>query len=324
MKATIIKAWPELIDFLPSLHALTDQEQRAAAKKANVLVSFRSVRSVNSTGLTVFLLRLLRFVGDKKQLKISYECSEEIKSKLETLGVYSNLTEILGSVQHELLLIKPKDRKLPSLEENPPISSPIYRLKFSAFAERREAVYEFVKWLADRIMRLSNNYKLQANGLPMLLNEIAKNSADHTTKDAFFGMDLKPINERKSRFNFVFGDLGLGIKQHVAENLPSELENRKAKMSLYEAYRLALTPGFTGKPRSAINQGQGMSTIVGYATKLNVNLSIFDAKSRGLLSNFKPVSSPTHSAVRMIFHNVGNDVGFFYYGDCIFEKLEER
>ncbi len=91
-------------------------------------------------------------------------------------------------------------------------------------------------------------------------------------------------------------------------------KNRAKKLSLSDAYHYALSPGKTTRPNSKDNKGIGMSIIFDVARSINMNLSVFDALSRGLLSKAK---DRTHVELRKVFYNTGNDVGFYYYGELM-------
>jgi hypothetical protein len=154
----------------------------------------------------------------------------------------------------------------------------------------------------------------------MLIHEIAKNSADHAHHDALFGLDILPFTANMCRLTFAFGDLGIGIKNNVQAHLLSPFSTRSKHMSLYETYLWAIAPGNSSAKHNGINKGQGMSLIIDAANSLNISLSIFDANSRGLLNEVGNVDNLSHASARRAFHNIGHDVGFFYYGECLLEK----
>ena len=319
MKPTIVKAWPELVDFLPALPAFTDPRRTTIRNNQPVEVDFSSIRSVSSVGLTVFILQLLRLVGSTRPITIR-QCSHSISTKLSGLGTFDILTELTGPYQQELpsgneaypsrVLTSPGTRNLP-----------IYCLRFNSAEDRRNEAKMFVAWLSEHSFELVKDLRIAINGLLMLLNEIAKNSADHSDADALFGIDVSPVDHSMFRLTFVFGDLGKGIKKNIQSHmLPEEKSKRLAHMSLYEAYRLAVKPGYTSKPRSRVNKGHGMSIIIDAATDLGIHLSVFDAWSRGILSAVPDVEMPTHQAIRRIFHNLGHDVAFFYYGETFLKR----
>lgn len=319
MKPTKVKAWPELIDYLPSLPALRETRMEGGAGKAPVDVDFGSVRSVSSTGLTMFLLRLLRLLGDRNAAGIKMDCAPDIKEKLEKLGAVQLLGAMAGNIQSELGLASAGSRSAPTHAE-PHFSLPVYRLCFEAGTDRRKVVNRFLPWLATQLEPLENVFEFESNGLVMLLNEIAKNAADHAATDAMFGFDVMPSTQNTSRLTFAFGDLGIGIKRHIEEHLPSEIKSRQPHMSLYEAYRLAIKPGYSSNPDTTLNKGHGMSIIITCAIDLSLHLSVFDASSRGLLNSLERLDQPTHSGLRRIFHHVGREVGFCYYGEGIITR----
>ena len=319
MKPTKIKAWPELVGFLPGLPKLRELQSERSESAANVEVDFASVRTVNSTGLTVFLLRLLEVLAGHKKPVIRRDCQPAILKRLEHLGAFAHLADITGAIENELSL-SPLSTVPILADENDSLALPVHRLRFGTESNRRLPVHRFISWLAENLGPLRKEYVIEPNGLIILLNEIAKNTADHARADALFGLDLIPINNCHSRLTFAFGDLGIGIKKHIEQNLPAEEENRRQHMSLYEAYRLALKPGYTSSTDTELNKGHGMSIIIDCAIDLNIHLSVFDALSRGLLSSVSRNEKLSHALVRRIFHNVGHHLGFFYFGELIVRK----
>lgn len=314
MKPIKIKAWPELMDFLPCLPALTDSRRQSSAESGPVEVDFSLVRTVSSTGLTIFLLQLLRLLGKHRVAILRQEGEPEILEELNRLGAFRLLADLAGSLQPKLQTeLSLHDKQINSI--NPIFRLPIYKVHFTKTIDPRKTVNVFTKWLSENIPPLTNHLNLHCNGLVMLLNEIAKNTADHAQEDALFGFDVFPLANNSYKLTFAFGDFGIGIKRHISEHLPPELHSRIKHMSLYEAYRLAVQPGYTSNRLSGLNKGHGMSIIIDIASDLGLHLSVFDAWSRGLLTLIPNVQSPTHEAIRRIFQNVGHDVGFFYYGE---------
>jgi hypothetical protein len=319
MKPTKIKAWPELVGFLPSLPKIRELQSEPTDGAAGIEVDFASVRAVNSTGLTVFLLRLLELLAGHKKPLIRRDCQTTILIQLERLGAFTHLADITGAIEHELPLSS--SSTAPTFaEDNDSLALPVYRLRFGTEPNRRLAVHRFVSWLAENLGPLRNEYIIEPNGLIMLLNEIAKNTADHARADALFGLDVIPLSNGHSRLTFAFGDLGMGIKKHIERNLPAEEESRRQHMSLYEAYRLALKPGYTSSADTELNKGHGMSIIIDCAIDLDIHLSVFDALSRGLLSSVSRDEKLSHALVRRIFHSVGHHLGFFYFGELMIRK----
>jgi hypothetical protein len=314
-KPTRVRAWPELVDFLPSLTVLKEPGNDSGSVRP-IHIDFGSVRAVTSTGLTVFLLRLLRLLKDRPNPVIRDDCPEVIRSELEQLRAFHILNSKGRTFQRELRLASVGAGTPPTTSR---FSLPVFSLSFDG-SKRRKTVNAFSTWLLDQLLPLEDVYKFRSNGFVMLLNEIAKNSEDHAKADALFGFDIIPITNEVSKLTFAFGDVGVGIKQHIQAHLPPEEESRRKHMSLYEAYRLALKPGYTSNRGSGLNRGHGMSIIVDNASSMKLHLSVFDAQSRGLLTDLAEVEKNSHSAIRRIFHKVGHDVGFFYFGETYMSR----
>lgn len=315
MKATKIRVWPELVEYIPALAVLTDP-RRNSALTTQVELDFAAVRDLSSSGLTVFLLQLSRLLGPDRTVIVRHDAPPAVRARLDELGCSSFLLSRRGlESQQSDLFPDPNLIEPPILLEFGVHSLPVYHLRFSETAVRREAVRGFLSFLKREISRIAEVTAVETNGMIMLLNEIAKNTADHTKADALFGMDLFTRPDGSYRVSFVFGDLGVGIKSHIEQNLPEEESKRLRHMSLYEAYRLAVKPGYTSSRRSGVNKGHGMSIIIDCANTLGLHLSVFDAWSRGILSALPDLHSHSHAAIRRVFRTIGHDVGFFYFGE---------
>lgn len=318
MKPTKIKAWPELTGFQPGLVEIRVNPVSNTAQ-IPIEIDFGSVRQVTSTGLTIFLLRVFGFLKASSPVQIVQDCEAQIRNKLEALGAFSLLQTLNGSTQAGLVFEAEKASSKPRIDDHI-CSVPVFHLAFSKTNPRREEFHRFKRWLLENLSCLLEEYDSKPNALIQLMGEIAKNTADHADTDGLFGMDLMQLDERRSLLTFAFGDLGEGIKRNVEKHMSGFLSNRLPHLSLYEPYRLALTPGFSSKGEKGQNKGHGMTIIIDCAKDLGAHLSIFDANSRGLLTDLERIHKPSHAAVRRIFHNVGNNVGFFYYGELHLTK----
>jgi hypothetical protein len=148
-----------------------------------------------------------------------------------------------------------------------------------------------------------------------MLTEMAKNSADHTPDNAYFGLD---IVEKNSTFGlkFSFGDLGIGVNQSIRNFIKedSAFNEKEKHLALTDAYHYALQIGNTTK-RNSLNKGIGMASIYELSRQMCFTLSVYDANSRGLLSCANNI---THTELRKVFFDVGFKVGFHYHGEINF------
>lgn len=199
------------------------------------------------------------------------------------------------------------------------LSWPIYTLNLSANPkDRRQGVSEFQEWIYAKLVNLRKEFLFHHTQLVKVLVEIAKNSADHTTSDAFFGLDISVSPKRdKLVLTFALADLGIGIKQNIQKYYVDVLKKRIPHFSIYEAYYVALQPGFTTKPHERINKGAGMSLILDGSRGMHLSLSVFDAKSRGLLHR---LSDKSHLGIRKVFLDLDTSVGFYYFGKLVAGK----
>ncbi len=157
MKSTQVKAWPELIDFQPAMAVLREQQNKTKNGRPGVDVDFGSVYTITSSGLTIFLLRLIRLLGEKRIPNVKNEFRPEIQKKLDELGAFKILGKMIGSVQGELPLLSQSDEGFHAAKSRG-INYPIYRLGFESGKDRRLPVMEFVEWLYGVISKLNDTY----------------------------------------------------------------------------------------------------------------------------------------------------------------------
>lgn len=321
MKNINFKAWPELTAFYPS----TIRIERATATKHPLFLDFSGCREISSTGLTVWLLRILSFI---KQSPKRREYSTELFSSNEWLHKIKQLSFFHHLNQYAVNC----DMHVPETEYSGPfkplqhysfnnrevISYPIFCLDLTEQrdGERRDVITPFRKTLMELLIPFKERYNFNACQFITIISEMLKNSADHTNEEAFCGLDIVHIKEEGSiTIHFVFGDLGAGIKKDIQNYmLPSSIKKQRiSHMSFSDTYHYALTRGFTTKPDNEINKGIGMSLILEGGKKINMELSVFDAFSRCLLSS---ISKVTHEELRKFFYPYTKDQTqpFYYYG----------
>lgn len=199
------------------------------------------------------------------------------------------------------------------------ISFPIYEIDYNKYEIRRKALHDLKSWVYDNLYMYYDDYDFILPQLASIINEIAKNGADHTTHNAYIGMDVS-INHPNNtiKISFSIGDLGIGINQNIRNHASDDIKKRLDNWDLTQTYREALSPGFTTKKESKDNKGMGMSLILDGAQGMNLNLSVFDANSRGILNL---ISTLVHSEIRKNFFNIGKDTGFFYFGEIEAKKI---
>jgi hypothetical protein len=173
---------------------------------------------------------------------------------------------------------------------------------------RRKKIKEFKTVLFSRLLK----YQKVINIMPLItiFFELAKNSADHADDNAIFGLDVFET-EYMIKINFLYGDFGIGIKQNIQNYLKCRNDPRWSHLSLSEAYHIACQKGFTSKPESGRNFGLGLSIIIEIAKSYNINLSVFDASSRCVLSK---IDITSHKYLRKKIFNFSRSNPFCYFG----------
>lgn len=308
-----LKVWPEITSVFPAILPF----ERVDPRKENPLdIDFSNVKTIDSSSLVLLLVTLIKVIREAPSRKwiVKDPVTRTMSDRLVLLGAY----QILQATSRTLTLdwtgniTTPSSDPLNIITSNETtLSYPIFHFKFEGNKNKRELVDEFREHLFTSLRHLQTDYKFKIHKLIQVLTEMAKNSADHTNSDAFFGLDIIIKNKHFS-LKFAFGDLGDGINRHV-RNIIS-IPSRKGHLGLTDAYHFALTPGKSTAVNSKINRGIGMTIILDMAKEMGLNLSVFDAESRGVLSNINAIS---HSDLRKNFYHMGksSDIGFYYYGD---------
>ena len=313
MKRKQCKLWYECIDYYPALIPLDNMSR---GKGLNL--DFSNCSVIDSCGLTISLIKILNLLkNDSGDWIVDYPSLQDKNINIAKNIGFFNIINRYSPIENSLFT--PKSillTKYPSpsiINENfyKKTIFPIFMIDYSSFENRREANKGFKQWLFQIINPIGEDYHFLPNQLISILYEMSKNSADHTSENAFFGLDYLE-NKNFFELHFCFADLGNGIKQHIQENLPEKAAKRISKMALVDAYHFALTYGNTSKPDSKFNKGVGMTVIMDGSKGLDIDLSVFDAKSRGVLTNIGNTIS--HEKIRKVFLNIGNQTGFYYYG----------
>ncbi|MDB5024311.1 MAG: hypothetical protein JWP78_2066 [Mucilaginibacter sp.] len=318
MKDLNIKVWPELTDYIPALLPIQNIEK----KDNTIFFDFTNCHILNSSGLNLFLLQILKFLNDEKikngwysnisECEIGYEVSR--LNFVSILNKYSNPTSLFSEQNKVFANSTPQSKNISQT------SFPIYNIEYDEYENRRKALDHLKEWIYKNLAPFYQEYDFILPQLASIINEIAKNSADHTNSNAFIGLDVSFLDaSNKIKISFSIGDLGVGINQNIKNHLPERIYEKRHKFwDLSQTYREALNRGFTTKTHSTENKGLGMSLILDGAKGIGLNLSVFDANSRGILSS---INSIVHSEIRKNFFNIGKDTGFFYYGELYAKKI---
>lgn len=90
-------------------------------------------------------------------------------------------------------------------------------------------------------------------------------------------------------------------------------------MGFAEAYKWALTDGFSTGNKDSENYGCGMSSIVNSCLGIKAHISVFDVSSRIILSSLPPItptSPPSHNAIWRSSLRFDGKKPFFYFIQC--------
>jgi hypothetical protein len=281
----------------------------------NINIDFSNVRSVNSSGIAITLVKLLPILKEFENSRwfIEEPIMENIQVFLNQTGIYNIL---IDNIKNRSLLFNTKKTEhiFPFVFYDKlgikTTSFPLIILDYRKF-EYRICVEDFIDNLIAILKPYCQIYKIKENLFLKLIKEIAKNSEDHTSSSAIFGMDIiENIDKKRGMLVFSFCDFGLGIhgniKQHILNDPNYNID--ASKYGIVDSYHQAYRLGFTTLKNNK-NKGIGMSMILDIVRILNMNLGLYDARSHGFIPN-----NNSHEEIRRNFIDTGNPVGFYYYG----------
>jgi hypothetical protein len=324
-KNIIIKIWPELIYYIPATIPYSSINSKSNIGK-NILLDFNNCKEVNSSGLNILLIQILKLMQNKSYNRpwlANPDITSSVIQKIVKLGffnklnTYSNISDIfwdqsLNQISNEPVIeyLNPSERikSFPLLSQEINKNYPNNRRKYLSFIRA---------WIYKNFFNYSEKYDLNIINLINVLTEIVKNTADHTNSDAFMGIDvIENVNNEYIKIYFSIGDLGEGINNHIkyAFSLENPISKRPRHWDLTNTYMWAFTSGNTTKIDSKENKGIGMSSIITSSKGVPLELSIFDANSRGIISNLI-ANSYTHKTTRAQFYSIDKPVGFYYFGE---------
>ena len=344
-----IKIWPYLDDISQEIipYLLNRLSEDKNKNKVVVNLDFFNVKRINSSGSAIVLKKLISLVlGDKypRPFRLIMPEEKSIEQQMQNSGFlaildsYFHFGKYYGDLFEQIkpVEINANTENYISYDEQLSIKKtafPIFHLKYNPEKER-ESVEQFADWLDNNVLSILNNYNIKTDSLFSVFTEIAKNSQDHTERDAFFGIDLlENMNTKRGEILFSCSDMGIGIARKVRQFLKENpQENLRADMwkhgSLTDLYKWAFTVGNTTSKKvfpfalsdttskKIINKGIGMTMIIDGAHNLNMDLSFFDAHSMMQMpkSLFYFPESLNHEELRRKVYNTGKKVGFYYYG----------
>lgn len=336
-KDIIIKVWPELTNYIPATIPYSSIKSKYNAGR-HIILDFTNCNEVNSTGLNILLIQILKLMSDisyQREWHAKLNGNNPIINKIAKLGLFNKLnkysqnSELFWNNEYNEISTEPFIEKINPCEimYSYPIMS--QELTRNVGVNNREYLSVFRSWFYKNFFELSKKYEINIINLINVLTEIVKNTSDHTGSDSFLGIDvIENINKEYIKIHFSIGDLGPGInvniKNWIFENnlyihkLPNS--SRKSHWDFTETYMWALTSGNSTKKESKINKGIGMSSIIESSSKVPMELSVFDAFSRGIISNLI-IDRYSHSKTRKEFYSIGKPTGFYYYGKIYAKKI---
>jgi hypothetical protein len=207
VKPLQFKIWPEVTGYLPFLGRFQSQ----SGNSSQLVLDFSGCKRINSCGLTAVLLKAI-YAARQQSLSIAWQAEGQRElSIFPTLRGLDFVRLLEPYVERTLFDEVPDNvaRECTALSQfqfggREIISFPILHLGLGDDkSDRRGPLRLFKKILIERLTPFESKFAFKLNQFLMILNEIAKNSADHTVADAYFGMDIEisPRNE-EARLSF--------------------------------------------------------------------------------------------------------------------------
>lgn len=116
------------------------------------------------------------------------------------------------------------------------------------------------------------------------LIEMVKNTLDHTSDAATFGLSFNPEERKLCALSYC--EVGEGFSVKLRRRLREMDYKRWEKEDLVGLIKWCVTPGNTTRPSSDSNMGLGMGIIVGTLERMGINLYMLDAASEIHLNGF--------------------------------------
>jgi len=315
MKSINIKVWPEICGYFPLLFVVP----KISGKGNPLYLDFKNTKDISSSGLNCFLFKLIKEINEGVSVNYWFTHDDIISDgfkRILKLNFFSVLDKYLEG-RNDLwggAYLKRKQEAVVTFDDMglEVKSFPIYMVDFERYDCRRDALIDVREWLRLIFADYLDDYCFSFTQFQVIINEIVKNTADHTCANAFIGIDVvRSAITQCLDITFSVGDLGEGINNNVRMGLHGKDLSRYRNWDITQTYKAALSDGYTTKNGSKLNKGLGMSLIMQSAKNMRMSLSVFDAKSRGLLDK---IESITHREIRKNFYNIDRYVGFAYYG----------
>ncbi|MBM4241685.1 MAG: hypothetical protein FJ150_08510 [Euryarchaeota archaeon] len=324
MKSIIIKVWPEIVGYYP-LIIVQPKLMRIKNQINPLFFDFTNTVQVTSSGLNCFLFNILKEINSSRNTGIwethNHFINDAFKKSIDLnfFSILNNYKKGREDLWNELF-VRVREDEIVNVDNTGRkiVSYPIYMIDFQKYIDRRDALVDVRRWIDKKLMRYSEEYRFSVKQFEVVINEIIKNTADHTSVNAFIGMDIiYSYDENTLDVQFSVTDLGVGINENVKNMIKHELMSRYKFWDITQTYKVALSDGYTTNSSSKRNRGIGMSLILQSARNMNMMLSVFDAKSRGLLNKIEDIS---HKEIRKNFFNVDRYIGFAYFGHISLNK----
>ncbi|MBK9249111.1 MAG: hypothetical protein IPM69_13610 [Ignavibacteria bacterium] len=190
---------------------------RHLSKPNNTVVNldFSSVKRINSSGSKITLTKLISLLEGKDYLfKLVMPEAENnlfVERHLQK-SCFLNILDQKVTFEKENLFETIKINKQPEaiieydeIQNIKKTSFPIFHLKYNKNNDR-EIVDEFSNWITDVLIDNLSVYNVKKiNVFLTIITELAKNSQDHTGKDAFWGLDMiENLNSKTGEILFMF------------------------------------------------------------------------------------------------------------------------
>lgn len=299
MKKSIISLWPHQISYQPLLQHFDPR----SAKNSSVVLDTSLVQQITPIGLAFTIATLRNHLISSKP-SIELRAQSAVLSELQSL----NFTNILSQYFNVSIT-----RNLPGEKFNPVIRhASNFALRSTELISichnstdpkyRRKQIDSHLTATREQLINKLHIEPKKIGNLLYILQELMKNTADHSVEDAILTFELTESAGIKV-LNFAYVEFGNGIKKSIDEYLDrrissSEKRTRKGSSDISEIYRLAFQSGFTTKS-TAVNLGKGLHRVASYIRSMNMDMQVFDASSIGNIAIIGP--NPTHSRTRLAF-----------------------
>lgn len=274
------------------------------------------VKQIDATGLNLFASAIKKRLStpDISTVEVEYPTDTKASTYLSLLGG----NEVLPSGRQPSLFNSGRSNTDAAASSGAPKDYPsrIIHLENHGATARDKSLGQFRSDLKNFLEAAGP--RLNRHQLLLIFSEMAKNTLDHSERDASIGIDIQQLAGDRTRLRFSYCEQGLGLSRSLRKHLrdSTQYTGRANKGGLSDLIHWALQPGNSTKSGNGVNFGLGMSMILAGANGIDLMIEMVDAASSVALSGIYDHAS--HHELRRRFVSCADFPCFSYVGELTY------